>query len=224
MNLLSKVERIERKWALHNATRSQFLIAILRNKLCFTKEYDSRKVNSIYFDDSNLNSLYENINGNTLKAKYRVRWYGNGKKIVNPQFEIKMKKGILSKKRVFRLDNKFDRISDESLKYLTTEVNNILKLKKNINPVLSTHYERDYFISSNKKIRCTLDDNLESIQLGYLKNYLIKKKFFRLVLEMKYNSEYDEYVRKNLKNLSDSRLSKNSKYLLSAIDDKFITN
>ena len=133
-------------------------------------------------------------------------------------------KGILSKKRVFRLDNKFDRISDESLKYLTTEVNNILKLKKNINPVLSTHYERDYFISSNKKIRCTLDDNLESIQLGYLKNYLIKKKFFRLVLEMKYNSEYDEYVRKNLKNLSDSRLSKNSKYLLSAIDDKFITN
>ena len=121
MNLLSKVERIERKWALHNATRSQFLIAILRNKLCFTKEYDSRKVNSIYFDDSNLNSLYENINGNTLKAKYRVRWYGNGKKIVNPQFEIKMKKGILSKKRVFRLDDKFDRISDESLKYLTTD-------------------------------------------------------------------------------------------------------
>lgn len=90
--------------------------------------------------------------------------------------------------------------------------------------MLSTHYERDYFISSNKKIRCTLDNNLESIQLGYLKNYLIKKKFYRLVLEMKYNSEYDGYVRKNLKNLNDSRLSKNSKYLLSAIDAKFITN
>ena len=41
---------------------------------------------------------------------------------------------------------------------------------------------------------------------------------------MKYNSEYDGYVRKNLKNLNDSRLSKNSKYLLSAIDAKFITN
>lgn len=224
MNLLSKVERIERKWALHNATKSQFLIAILRNKLCFTKEYEPRKVNSIYFDDSNLNSLYENINGNTLKAKYRVRWYGNCKKIVNPQFEIKMKKGILSKKRVFKLENRFDHMNDETLKYLTAEVNKILKLKKNINPVLSTHYERDYFISSNKKIRCTLDNNLESIQLGYLKNYLIKKKFYRLVLEMKYNSEYDGYVRKNLKNLNDSRLSKNSKYLLSAIDAKFITN
>ena len=81
MKIINNIERIERKWSLHQCTKAQFHIAISRSKFCFVKEYDSRKVNSIYFDDSDLNSLNENLDGNTFKAKYRIRWYGNLNKI-----------------------------------------------------------------------------------------------------------------------------------------------
>ena len=47
------------------------------------------------------------------------------------------------------------------------------------------------------------------------------KNFNKLVLELKYNVESDDYVRKNLEEMKDLRLSKNSKYLISAIDEKF---
>mgnify|MGYP001365665951 FL=1 len=61
MEAIENIERIERKWSLHNCTKAQFHIAISRSKFSFIKEYETRKVNSIYFDDTNLNSLYENL-------------------------------------------------------------------------------------------------------------------------------------------------------------------
>ena len=134
MRELSAIERIERKWSLHNANKTQFYIAILRSNFHFNKEYESRNVNSIYFDDSDLNSLYENIDGNTYKAKYRVRWYGNFTQINLAKFEIKMKKGILSKKKFFKIKNEKMNLNQDSLKILTNEVNKILNLKKKFNP------------------------------------------------------------------------------------------
>ena len=43
--------------------------------------------------------------------------------------------------------------------------NNTLNLKKKIIPVLTTHYNREYFISNNRLIRATLDYNFESFVL-----------------------------------------------------------
>ena len=37
------------------------------------------------------------------------------------------------------------------------------------------------------------------------------------VLEIKYNSKYDDYVKKNIKNIS-ARMSKSSKYVYSAFE------
>jgi len=221
MKIIDNIERIERKWSLHNCTKAQFHIAICRSKFCFIKEYESRKVNSIYFDDINLNSLNENLDGNTLKAKYRVRWYGNPKKINSARFEIKMKKGFLSKKKIYNIqNNKFD-FNLENLKKLTDEVNNILYHRKKLQPILTTHYVRDYFISANRKIRSTIDDKLQSIMILNSGSLNSIKNFKKLVLELKYSVENDEYVKKNLSQMKDLRLSKNSKYLISAIDEKF---
>ena len=47
------------------------------------------------------------------------------------------------------------------------------------------------------------------------------KNFNKLVLELKYNVAHEEYVRKNLSQMKDLRLSKNSKYLISAVDNEF---
>lgn len=221
MKIINNIERIERKWSLHQCTKAQFHIAISRSKFCFVKEYDSRKVNSIYFDDSNLNSLNENLDGNTFKAKYRIRWYGNLSKINSARFEIKMKKGILSRKKIFNIASKNMDFNFENLKKLTNEINSILNYKKKLQPILSTHYFRDYFISANKKVRSTVDDKLQSIMILNAGTLKTLKNFNKLVLELKYNVESDDYVRKNLEEMKDLRLSKNSKYLISAIDEKF---
>ncbi len=61
--------RFERKFIINNLTIPE-LENILRNSpLKFKKDYKKRKINSIYFDDSDLSSFFENIHGNNLKKK-----------------------------------------------------------------------------------------------------------------------------------------------------------
>ena len=127
----------------------------------------------------------------------------------------------MSKKKIYNIqNNKFD-FNLENLKKLTDEVNNILYHRKKLQPILTTHYVRDYFISANRKIRSTIDDKLQSIMILNSGSLNSIKNFKKLVLELKYNVENDEYVKKNLSQMKDLRLSKNSKYLISAIDEKF---
>jgi len=80
------------------------------------------------------------------------------------------------------------------------------------NPITKVRYNRTYFISKNKNVRATIDKNI-SYQKIY--NYKIKFESFKdndLVLEFKYNTEFDSYVRNNLNKIS-LRLSKNSKFI-----------
>ena len=93
----------------------------------------------------------------------------------------------------------------------------MIRNKKNLIPILSTHYKRNYYISSNKKIRATLDYNLQSNQIVYKNSFSFKKNFLDFVYELKYNISDDKYVRGNMFNVS-SRYSKNSKYINSAIN------
>ena len=93
-----------------------------------------------------------------------------------------------------------------------------MKSKKIINPVLSTHYKREYFISLNGKIRATIDYNLKSIFLNNFSQIDIIKNFKNIcILELKYSTSLDKYVRDNLKDIT-LRLSKNSKFVNSALE------
>ena len=104
-----------------------------------------------------------------------------------------------------------------NLDYMREKLNKILKLKKFVNPILTTHYEREYFISQDGNIRATLDYNLQSIFLNNLSQIDIVKNFNNTcILEFKYSTSQDKYVRKNLKDIT-LRLSKNSKFVNSAI-------
>ena len=76
---------------------------------------------------------------------------------------------------------------------------------------------REYFVSLNGKIRVTIDYNLQSIFLNNLSQADIVKNFKNIcILEFKYSTGLDKYVRKNLKDIT-LRLSKNSKFVNSAI-------
>ena len=85
-------------------------------------------------------------------------------------------------------------------------------------PILTTHYEREYFVSLNGKIRATVDYNLKSIFLSNSSQIDIVNNFKNIcILELKYSTNLDKYVRKNLKDIS-LRLSKNSKFVNSAFE------
>jgi hypothetical protein len=211
--------RFERKWAFgSDLDINTFLISIYRSTFNFTEAYKARNVNTIYFDDTEYSSIYENLDGVTFKKKYRLRWYGNSEFIEKPQFEIKSKNGLISKKKVIpMLLSERIKLDENGLQRVTSIIQNNYKIKKIVFPILSTHYYRHYFISSNKHVRATLDTNLKSHQLYGYQDLNFKKNFKNSVFEIKYGKNFDNYVKKNLSNIS-LRISKSSKYVISSLD------
>ena len=188
-----------------------------------TKRYDDRCVNSLYFDNPGYSSIRDNITGLSDRSKYRIRWYGDKNKLNKAQFEIKKKKGFETTKLIIKIDNleNLNILNECSLKNIENIANNKLNLKKRIIPLLTTHYDREYFISNNKLVRATLDYNLESYDLRIIGNKNISKNYYNhKILEIKYDVDLDDFVRENLKKIS-ARRSKNSKLVNSAMEEAF---
>ena len=124
--------------------------------------------------------------------------------------------GYLNTKKIFELKNFKIKFSENNL----NNINSIL-LKKynflnNYKIVTSTHYIRKYFISIINNIRATIDTDIFYKKLRQLNNFNLNNKDSRPILELKYKTADDDYVRTNLKNLT-LRFSKNSKYINSLI-------
>jgi len=216
----NKINRFERKWIYKSGNYLTLINSLIRSNFFFCIQYPKRRVNSIYFDSSNYSSIRQNLDGVSNKKKIRVRWYGEENKLIKPLLEIKSKKGSETKKENYNInelnDLKFPNF--KNLEIIKSAINNKIKTKKIIYPVLTTHYDRQYFISSNGKIRATVDYNLKSIFLKNQSQLDIKKNFpFVSILEFKYATKLDKYVRQNLKEIT-LRLSKNSKFINSAFE------
>ena len=211
------LKRYERKWVFDSIDHNQLFILLNRSNFSFINQFSDRQVNSIYFDDENHTSIIQNIDGISEKKKYRLRWYGDFKIITNPTFEIKSKKGFEVSKKNFDLPkmsnlNLFDYNDIEKIELL---INGNFNFKNKLFPILTTHYLRSYFISSNKLVRSTVDRNLKSLLLYENRNLNIIKEYNDIILEVKYDLDLDEYVRNNLGNIC-SRFSKNSKFVNAA--------
>ena len=215
-----KINRFERKWIFKSNNYLVLINSLIRSNLFFKKHYPKRRVNSIYFDTSNYASIRENLDGVSNKKKIRLRWYGNSDRITNPILEIKSKKGFETKKeniKISELDNLIFR-SLKNLEIIQNKINETIKTKKTIYPILTTNYDREYYISYNDKIRATVDYNLKSRFLKNLTQMDIIKNFTKVcILELKYPIKSDQYVRSNLKQIT-LRLSKNSKFINSAFE------
>ena len=216
--MLDKINRFERKWVYQNTDHLTLVSSLIRSNLLFNNQHPNRRVNSIYFDDKDYSSIIENLDGVSNKKKFRVRWYGKEYELLNPKLEIKIKRGFENKKNIYELNEinglKFNDF--KNLELIKDIVNSKNKNKNIIYPILTTHYDRQYFISNNKKIRATVDYNLKSIYLKNLSQIEIVKNYSSTcILEVKYPTNLDRYVRENLSAIT-LRLSKNSKFINSA--------
>ena len=213
--------RYERKFIVNNFTSPEIENLLRISSFNFKKNFLQRKVNSIYFDDKNINSVLENLDGNNFKTKIRLRWYGD-KKIINfPILEFKKKNGYLNFKKIFKInDFKSIKFTKKNIHLILNKLIKKFDFLSNKIAISSTHYKRLYFISSKENIRATLDSDINYLNVQNNSNLNLNRYSKSMILEFKYPNDKDDYVRKSLKNIS-FRVSKNSKYVNSLIENPF---
>ncbi len=200
-----KSKRIERKIILSKG-QSNFFRYNLKD-IGFSPTYVDRNVSSIYFDDSDLSSLRDNIDGNRNRNKIRVRYY-NGE-IENWFIEIKQKRGFLGYKHRINsphiVKNDYDLVQYMST-WSRSELNNF------IIPVSKVMYSRSYFQKGS--FRATIDVNVNSHRLSSSGTRLFSSINDYEVIEFKYDSKYDEEFRDLFGEMNRNyvRASKSSKY------------
>ena len=214
--------RYERKFIINNLTIPELENILRSSNFNFKKNFAKRKVNSIYFDDQDTSSILENLDGNNFKTKFRIRWYGDKKIISNPILELKIKESYINYKKLFKIKLlKKTNFSKKNIDFIFNFLKKKHSFLKNKFAISSTHYDRSYFVSSNKNIRATIDSNINYINIQNFSSSHLNKFSKSLILEIKYSNQDDEMVRSNLENIS-FRISKNSKYVNSLIDHPHI--
>lgn len=212
--------RFERKFLFQNCHVQDIIQSVFRNSYGFQEIFQIRKVNNIYFDDSNYNFYKQNVEGVANRKKLRLRWYGyDTVKIESPTIEIKKKIGEAGDKDSFPLNgvsfNLNKESSDTICSYLQKYVTNQAALQqglKRIHPTLINTYERRYFLSFCKRYRITVDFNQAFYNPNYQTIEISKKQIGDVVLELKYAVENDSEARQVSQQIK-TRLSKNSKYV-----------
>jgi SPX domain protein involved in polyphosphate accumulation len=219
-------KRIELKDVFSTSEFSKFEKAIKLSKFSYYCPFPTRQINSIYFDDYSYSSLEDSIEGNSLRTKKRIRWYGMQKKKIDATLEIKKKQGIYSWKELYK--NKYTvnpnakswgemvENKDKEDSYNTALLNQIPK------SILS--YNRQYFCSFDSKVRITIDQNLQSFpqNFPFSPNLIRSKKHYNfMIIEVKVASN-DEHLIEQVRHEIPFTPRRFSKYCESLIPQKDI--
>ena len=219
-------KRIELKDVFSTCELAKFEKAIKLSKFSYYSPFPTRQINSIYFDDYSYSSLEDSIEGNSLRTKKRIRWYGIPKKKIDATLEIKKKQGIYSWKELYK--NKYTvnpnakswgemvENKDKKDSYNTALLNQIPK------SILS--YNRQYFCSFNGKVRITIDQNLQSFpqNFPFSPNLIRAKKHYNfMIIEVKVASN-DEHLVEQVRQEIPFTPRRFSKYCESLVPQKDI--
>jgi SPX domain protein involved in polyphosphate accumulation len=192
---------------------------ILSHPAFFSEVYHERYVNNIYFDNLNFSNFDDNINGNIIRKKYRIRWYGKMlSEIENPNLELKARIGLIGTKesyvlKPFKLDKGIcishvvDLINDSN-------INSTVKFTlRDQLPVLLNRYRRRYYESNDKKFRITIDDDQSFYKIkAYNNEFLYRNEDSdSIIVELKYNLNSEPEVAA-ITNAIPFRLTKSSKF------------
>ena len=144
-----------------------------------TKHHPSRTVNSIYFDNMDLDMAKDNIDGLSKRCKIRIRYYDGENN--NCNLEIKKKLNRFGFKTILDLKKKIEKIN---LSELFSLKNDLYKsfirdsfvekfiVKDNLQPQIKVSYLREYYIFD--KIRLTHDKKINYVSLNNDKNFTQK--------------------------------------------------
>jgi len=210
--------RYERKFSTRELSKFEIESIVKMHPALFTEIFYQRNVNNIYFDTINLDNYYDNIEGATDRMKVRVRWYDDLFGFVQkPVLEIKIKKGFLGKKISIPLPS-FELQENTKITDILNPVNNLqdsLRIDfKSLKPSLLNRYSRNYYQSSNKRYRVTIDSDQSYYKINQLDNFFLNKIRDKdtVILELKYNQESD-FGANDITSKFPFRVTKSSKYV-----------
>ena len=205
--------RHELKFINYNLSLSDVSNIIQFNQFVYYNHYPDRWVNNIYFDNNNLDSMRQSIEGSYMRYKTRLRWYEDFSSIKDPRMEVKIKKGYLNTKLIYKCSYSSQNVDEpfmmDKINYHNPVISNIFK---GIRPVICNRYLRRYLISEDKKIRITIDTKLQFSSIN--KKKLINnawKKTSPTIVELKFDDF--NYAPRNLmsflkNNFSVTQISK----------------
>ena len=204
--------RYELKFKIAWESRESLKKLLKLSSYNFETAYPPRFVNNIYFDTENFKNYFDNLNGNFLRKKIRIRWYGKFFNNINPKLEYKEKKGLLVKKTVSDFPS-FIILKNTDLSPLIENFKDKYKINKNIKASVINRYYREYYASRGNHIRITIDDkqcfsNPHNI-FHPRRLYPHKEK---IVIEIKFDPKYHSNIHEVTSQLG-LRICKNSKYV-----------
>ncbi|MEL6674176.1 MAG: polyphosphate polymerase domain-containing protein [Bacteroidota bacterium] len=203
--------RYERKYRIEGNSLPQILAWLQGHPAAFRPLYPRRQVNNIYFDDPQLTAYHENVFGVGERQKVRLRWYGPTDPPSGPaQLEVKIKRQELGTKHIIPREAPFALSQIGAIEHW---VQAQLPAGRPYLATLLNAYERDYFISADRRFRLTLDVNL---RYHYLRSSPEWRTFVRrdpaIILEVKYEQAWDQLADEICRYIP-FRQSKHSKYV-----------
>jgi hypothetical protein len=162
--------RTEKKYAL-DATHTPLALAVIGAHCLPDPDYARATVCSIYFDTLDLQFLTEKIDSTYLKAKVRLRWYGNWDFAPDdgPAFlEAKIKEGGLQRKVRLRVDRSgcelaLMSLDDQELAVLPSLLATLgVGLSASARPVFTVAYRRSRFIDPRTGTRLAVDQDIHA--------------------------------------------------------------
>ena len=213
--------RYEKKYICSNLLTSQARLIIKSLPSQFIQSFSPRFINNIYFDSLDKDYYQNNIDGIGDRHKVRIRWYNNlFGNIKEPKLEIKSKKNHQNYKNTFAIDSFYFEKNLQDKRNLKNWINkadipgNILKLLYSLHISSMNSYYREYFISSDSKIRITLDSEMTFYDVGtesIIKLNTVDNDY--PLIELKYDSKLSSEG-DNIANEIPFRINKHSKYIL----------
>lgn len=211
--------RYERKFVTRELSLQDVTMALRLHPLLFSSPYPPRWVNSIYWDTAELACYRESMDGVSVRAKFRVRWYGDPLgRVRRPILEVKRKIGHEGWKELRRVPP-FDILpgvagSDIRRQVLRPEAGPRNRaLLGALEPILLGRYLRRYYLSANGRFRVTVDSDVSwyPMRLGPNAFAHPRTSLGTLIIELKYDCLHDEEASLFTSHLP-LRLTRNSKY------------
>lgn len=164
--VVPKNTRREIKFVSYDIHRETILDWLRTHQARFVTVHPDRWVNSVYFDNYDYAAVAENLLGASARTKVRYRWYGEeaGAGPAAGIFEVKQKRNTFGWKSRYAVPESPYRPGDTWRSVCARIIDQLppeakRRLQENPLPTFINRYLRKYFLSSDGKIRATVDTN-----------------------------------------------------------------
>jgi hypothetical protein len=219
-NSVPEDSRLEIKFSAYEIQCHKLIQWIRIHPAGFCVPFPDRWVNNIYFDTHNYHAFTENLSGASSRTKIRYRWYGESTSPDIGILEVKCKRNYFGWKHRYSISvspyksgYSWKNIREKLIEQLPLEGKNLLNA--NPLPVIINQYYRKYFLSSDGKIRVTVDTKQAVWDQRFkpFPNFEFPSNLPNtLVVEFKFCRNYRGLASEILKGIP-LRVSKHSKYI-----------